>query len=169
MLKNNETLNSNNDSRVILVRASDVETTTDTDFMQTVLKEKGFGDGKDLAYFAINHSARRTIPYGIWTCKDGREVVFNREYQPIVQKKDGVLSYADRNEWVDNIAKVQYLYDDESSPHRYLTKHLGRDSLTAEQAKRCKKTLLICLQVLREYTPKEHGSVHGPYSVAKKV
>jgi len=29
------------------------------------------------------------LPYGIWTCADGREVLFNRFYEPIFQRLTG--------------------------------------------------------------------------------
>ena len=44
---------------------------------------------------------RRTrLPYGVWTCADGREVIFNRFYTPIWQRLDGVVLAADPAEWV---------------------------------------------------------------------
>jgi hypothetical protein len=27
------------------------------------------------------------VPYGIWTCRDGREVLFNRAYYPLYQRR----------------------------------------------------------------------------------
>ena len=54
---------------------------------------------------------RKHLPYGLWTCADGREVLFNREYQPIYQRKNGVLSPADPNEWVDYTSQ-RFFYSD---------------------------------------------------------
>jgi hypothetical protein len=43
----------------------------------------------------------RTIPYGKWTCVDGREVLFNRRYVPIWQRRPGGRAEpADPTEWV---------------------------------------------------------------------
>jgi hypothetical protein len=42
------------------------------------------------------------MPYGIWTCADGRQVLFNRRYKPMQERTaEGVLSQADPNEWVE--------------------------------------------------------------------
>jgi hypothetical protein len=32
------------------------------------------------------------LPYGIWICADGREVLFNRAYSPIWQRSPGQLA-----------------------------------------------------------------------------
>ena len=29
---------------------------------------------------------RLSLPYGLWTCDDGKEILFNREYQPIWER-----------------------------------------------------------------------------------
>lgn len=150
-----------------VIRSADVHASADVSSMEWRMKDKGFGEGKDLARFAIEHSARRMLPYGRWTCSDGRQVLFNREYQPIFQWQAGVYSYADRDEWVGTeevpIVKTEYFYDDLTSPMRYLVKHLGR-SLSAADAKACKKSLFICLAKLKEFTPEEHPSVNHTYS-----
>jgi len=150
------------------IRSEETQAEFDVSEIQTGLERRDFGDGKDLAYFAIIHSARRTLPYGMWTCFDGRQVVFNREYQPILEKKDGVCRHCDRNEWVDHltIESQQYFYDDLTAPMRYLVKHLGRDHLEARHVKACKKSLLICFQILKDFTPKEHDSVKRSFSAA---
>jgi hypothetical protein len=42
------------------------------------------------------------LPYGMWTCADGREILFNRNYRPIWQRlPEGTVQHADSNEWVD--------------------------------------------------------------------
>jgi crotonobetainyl-CoA:carnitine CoA-transferase CaiB-like acyl-CoA transferase len=42
------------------------------------------------------------LPYGMWTCADGRVVIFNRHYTPIWERlPDGTVHRADSNEWVD--------------------------------------------------------------------
>jgi hypothetical protein len=125
-------------------------------------------DGCDdiLEVFAIKHSVRRTLPYGKWTCADGREVLFNREYQPIMQRKDGVVSYADHGEWVENIVSHEYFYDDSCDPVDILVRkfHLHAMPVKSERAE-CQKSLLICMSVLKEFTPKELGSTNRQWSV----
>ena len=52
------------------------------------------------------------LPYGVWTCADGREVLFNRFYEPILQRATGqAAAEADPAEWVDFV-KQEWLYDD---------------------------------------------------------
>lgn len=127
---------------------------------------------KDLVFFSISHCARRSLPYGQWTCEDGREVLFNREYQPILEIRDGVRAYCDHNEWVGKhspIVKTQYFYDDLTSPVRLLTKHLAIPYMfkappNKKDTQACRKSLLICLQKLKEFTPEESGSVSHTYS-----
>lgn len=51
------------------------------------------------------------FPYGIWACRDGREVLFDRAYKPIWQCRGGVVEVADRSEWVDHVAQ-EILFDD---------------------------------------------------------
>jgi hypothetical protein len=38
------------------------------------------------------------LPYGIWTCDDGREVMFNRFYEPIWERANGVTTIANPKE-----------------------------------------------------------------------
>jgi hypothetical protein len=55
---------------------------------------------------------REILPYGKWTCEDGREVLFNRYYKPIWQRAaDGTVSRASRDEWVKWL-KQEWFYDD---------------------------------------------------------
>lgn len=52
------------------------------------------------------------MPYGIWTCADGREVLFNRHYEPIYEKlPNGKVQAAHRYEWVPFI-KQDWFYTD---------------------------------------------------------
>jgi hypothetical protein len=59
------------------------------------------------------------IPYGKWTCADGREVLFNRKYCPILQRTPrGVQSktaLADPSEWVPWQTQ-DHFFDDGNSP-----------------------------------------------------
>ena len=53
------------------------------------------------------------LPYGRWICADGREVLFNRFYEPILQKQlNGIcLIEADAHEWVPFVQQ-EWFYDD---------------------------------------------------------
>jgi hypothetical protein len=52
-------------------------------------------------------------PYGKWTCEDGRQVLFNRGYEPIYQRSpDGSVSEADRGEWVESIVDSDFFWGD---------------------------------------------------------
>ncbi len=54
------------------------------------------------------------MPYGSWTCDDGREVLFNRIWCPIWERgaSDTVWRRADRREWVDRKTKQTFFYSD---------------------------------------------------------
>lgn len=55
------------------------------------------------------------LPYGIWRCKDGRDVLFNRYYEPIYQRfPDGTLEDADPAEWI-NWSGQEWFYTDADS------------------------------------------------------
>ena len=136
------------------------------DITNAFISVKDIIGNKDLSAFVIRHNARRTLPYGIWKCRDGREVIFNREYQPMIQRKDGVDSYVDKNLWVEDIITVTYLYTDITSPMWFLVKQLDNRTLEPMEYKACKKSLLICIKVLRDYTPKERVSVSRTDSLA---
>jgi hypothetical protein len=58
-------------------------------------------------------------PYGKWTCADGREVLFNRWYEPIWQRLPGAVwaREADPQEWVP-WEKQEWFYDDGVRPER---------------------------------------------------
>ena len=63
-------------------------------------------------------SPRATLPYGIWTCADGREVLFNRYYKPIKQRTaDGTVSVPSPTDTVPWIKQV-WFYDDATVPRR---------------------------------------------------
>jgi hypothetical protein len=47
------------------------------------------------------NACRLALPYGRWTCDDGREVLFNRRYHPIWQRRPGAaVERANPDEWV---------------------------------------------------------------------
>ncbi len=52
------------------------------------------------------------LPYGLWRCHDGREIVFNRLYQPLIVKTPtGEFQPADRGDLVRYVAQF-WFYDD---------------------------------------------------------
>lgn len=56
-----------------------------------------------------------SFPYGKWTCADGREVLFNRDYCPIWQRRPGQPARpAYPFEWVNNIVECEMYFDDGS-------------------------------------------------------
>ena len=75
---------------------------------------------------------RHILPYGMWTCADGRKVLFNRNYKPIWQDHpNGAAEVADINEWVPYI-KQEYFFDDRNPPWDDVTsEHRCRQILTS--------------------------------------
>jgi hypothetical protein len=51
------------------------------------------------------------LPYGCWVCEDGREVLFNRFYEPIWQRRGGNAEPADCHERVGH-ARQSWFYTD---------------------------------------------------------
>jgi hypothetical protein len=61
---------------------------------------------------------RLDLPYGMWRCADGREVLFNRYYRAIWQRYPRqVVTLADREEWVPWIEQC-FFYDESEPPWR---------------------------------------------------
>src|SRR3954447_16237325 len=55
-------------------------------------------------------------PYGKWTCADGREVLFNRSYWPILERRPGApVKAADPNERIPYVQQY-YFFDDANCP-----------------------------------------------------
>lgn len=54
----------------------------------------------------------RDLPYGLWVCGSGRQILFNRFYNPIWQKINGVVSVADQEEWVKDVIEQRWFYSD---------------------------------------------------------
>jgi hypothetical protein len=55
---------------------------------------------------------RKQLPYGCWTCEDGRQVLFNRFYKPICQRLPGHPPQpADPDERVPFV-KQEWFYND---------------------------------------------------------
>jgi hypothetical protein len=58
------------------------------------------------------------LPYGKWTCADGREVLFNRDYLPLWQRWPGQeATRANLYEWVPFVAQ-EWFYNDGNPPWR---------------------------------------------------
>ena len=59
------------------------------------------------------HLPREHLPYGLWTCKHGREVLFNRSYWPIWERWPGEFAVrANPEEFVLDIVSQAYFFDD---------------------------------------------------------
>lgn len=53
------------------------------------------------------------VPYGMWTCEDGREVLFDRYYQPIWERRPGAtVTLADPYERVDFSEQTYFWSED---------------------------------------------------------
>lgn len=60
---------------------------------------------------------RYSLPYGQWRCRDGREILFNREYRAIWERRPGEPTRrADLGEWVKGIIDKQWFFDDGDPP-----------------------------------------------------
>jgi hypothetical protein len=58
------------------------------------------------------HFLESCLPYGKWTCEDGREVLFDRNYSPICQRYPGqAATMAKPTEWVPWKSQT-FFYDD---------------------------------------------------------
>ena len=57
-----------------------------------------------------------SLPYGMWRCAGGREVLFNRAYQPLWSRINGEVVQASPDEWVVGIEEEQFFFDDTDSP-----------------------------------------------------
>jgi hypothetical protein len=60
---------------------------------------------------------RSAMPYGCWTCADGREVLFNRDYIPILERSapGQPADPADVFEWVPWVEQI-WFYNDGNLP-----------------------------------------------------
>jgi hypothetical protein len=68
---------------------------------------------------------RWRTPYGLWTCADGREVIFNRDYLPIRERSDGEVKSANHKEWVEWTGQ-RYFHDGDDRPRSALLKRLEK-------------------------------------------
>lgn len=60
---------------------------------------------------------RYSLPYGQWRCRDGREILFNREYRAIWERHPGQAARrANLDEWVEDSIDQQWFFDDGNPP-----------------------------------------------------
>jgi hypothetical protein len=59
---------------------------------------------------------RCSLPYGKYTCRSGRELLFNRGYRPIWERVEGVTTLANYDEWVSGIERRDYFFNDGNPP-----------------------------------------------------
>jgi hypothetical protein len=59
--------------------------------------------------------ARWSVPYGVWVIADGREVLFNRLYQPIWQRRPGRVVEPIEPQWIDWVSE-RWFYGDGNAP-----------------------------------------------------
>ena len=106
------------------------------------------GDKQDFIHKPKKSDMRRLqyrmwLPYGKWTCSDGREILFNRYYEPVWERVSNCVNQmavrANPHERVENIVKTTYVYDDSNVPSEN------------------KKSLSNCFNVIDDF----NGAVYG--------
>jgi hypothetical protein len=81
---------------------------------------------------------RLRCPYGKWKCADGREVIFNRDYWPILERRPGEKAKpANPNEWIRGIRERDYFFDDANPPWDRRRRKAAADTLA-----RCNRVLI---------------------------
>jgi hypothetical protein len=76
------------------------------------------GGARSRTQLLMEKQMREELPYGIWRCVDGREVLFNRFYRPIWQRYPGqIATLADGDECVPKV-EHRHFYDDNGTPWR---------------------------------------------------
>jgi hypothetical protein len=77
----------------------------------------------------IAYASARRFPYGLWTCADGRQILFDRSYAPLWQRlPDDEVASADPYEWVAHIVRQEHFFSDLPEWHR---QYLGMKRLRA--------------------------------------
>jgi|GEM_PF-643528 len=71
---------------------------------------------------------RLYLPYGKWTCADGTEVLFNRDYCPLWAKKNNDVIPLDPDTWVRYQHESTHYFNDGSAPWN------SKDSLSTAKA-----------------------------------
>lgn len=150
------------------IQATENRNAVDTKAIEQVIRESG-DEKHQLMIFAMVYLGRRGLPYGRWTTQDGHQILFNREYQPLMWKhainQDNV--HAEKDSWVHDIVKEEFFWDDNSNPIDYLTRKVSSTELTEERKAACQKSLLICLALLQEYAPPRTVSESPSWSLSK--
>jgi hypothetical protein len=67
---------------------------------------------------AHDRHRRFELPYGIWRCRGGREVLFNRCYQPIWQRQGDIIQPAERTNRITGITAQAWFYSAADLVHR---------------------------------------------------
>lgn len=76
------------------------------------------------------YAIRDDYPYGKWTCTNGREVLYNRSYQPIWERYNGgSATQANNNEWIDLIDEDKTIFYYNDSTPLYKRKIIGENIL----------------------------------------
>ncbi|MBE9601474.1 DUF5623 domain-containing protein [Pedobacter sp. MC2016-24] len=89
-------------------------------------------DPIDLSHFK---PLRLYLPYGMWDCEDGSQVLFNREFCPLwIRSKTGVVSSADPSKTIEHTNSTIY-FGDRTAPY-----YLGN-----------KKQLENCVAILKDW------------------
>lgn len=169
----NSTCEMSQEVKIDVVRSEDYQANFDTKNIDNKLSYRVWDKQSELEVafelFAL-YSARRSIAYGIWTTEDGREVVFNREYQPILQRVNGVNKFADPSEFIKGIIKTEYLFGDHNCPIFYIRSKFNKDiSMTSKEKKESLRSLKISMAVIAKYTPEESDSVNRRWSIAQSL
>jgi hypothetical protein len=86
---------------------------------------------------------RARLPYGMWTCENGRQVLYDRDYVAMWERSgpNQPAQRADPTEWVDDIVKHEFFYDDGSLP--YTSWKLSTLDAVRRAARRRCETVLI--------------------------
>jgi hypothetical protein len=84
---------------------------------------------------------RMTLPYGKWVCADGREVLFNRDFQPIWERLAGGISRTAARDSRCESLKETRLFGDHNPPWQN------------------SRTFRRCLEALRAFGVSENGSL----------
>jgi hypothetical protein len=57
------------------------------------------------------------MPYGWWLCADGRQVLYNRQYIPLLERRGTLVEPANPREWVHHV-RTGFFYHDSNAPYR---------------------------------------------------
>lgn len=68
----------------------------------------------EVAAGKVDRARRHFMPYGLWVCANGREVLFDRQYRPLFERPAAgePAVVADVCEWVMEIKGTERFYSD---------------------------------------------------------